>query len=321
MKISDESKIGIFAVFTLVILILGFNLLKGRNVLHSSNTYYAYYENINGLQESNPVVIRGFRIGKVYNIEFDQEKGKIKVSFSIKSEIEIPEGSVAKIIDLDILGAKAIEIIPSGNKKIARNRSTLKGETAITLSQAVDNVVNPVVEKLNKSLNELNKILENDGSDNLKAIIENLKNTTENLSESTEQFNRTHSIKRLSEIIKNVESISMTLKNNEDNINHFIQNFSAISDSIEAAKLGELISESKATISRVNSIAEKINHGEGSLGLLVNNDSLYSNLENASKNLNKLLADIQKHPSRYVQFSVFGKKEKQKTEDKKEHGN
>jgi len=316
VKISDESKIGIFAVFTLVILILGFNLLKGKDILRASRTYYAYYDNINGLQESNPVVYKGYRIGKVYDIEVDEEKNMIKVAFVVKSDVHIPANSVAKITDLDILGAKAVEIIPSNEKTAAKHRDFLKGETAITLSQAVDNVVNPVVEKLNKSLSELNKVLENKGTENLEAIIEILKKTTENLTQSTDKFNNYRSIERLNEILKNISSISRTLKDNNDEINHFIQNMSAISDTVEAAHLGEVIAQSRQTIEKVNSISEKINKGEGTVGMLVNNDSLYINLENASKNLNLLLEDIQKNPSHYVHFSVFGKKDKEKDKKK-----
>lgn len=319
MKISDESKIGIFAVFTLTVLILGYNLLKGKDVFSSSHTYYAYYENINGLQVSNPVVLSGHRIGKVYDVEFDEKNPKlVKVTLSIRVPVDLHDGTIAKIIDLDILGAKAVEIIPGTGSKIIESRGVLKAETSKGLGDAIDKSIKPITEKLNKTLVEFNKMLDEGASQNLKLSIENLKESTEEIKLLTEKINRNKVIERLTNILANVDAITQTIKNNQNQIDNFIKNINSISDSIQASNLAQAINESYELVSRVNAILEKVNRGEGSLGQLVNDDKLYINLEKTSKNLNILVEDLKKHPSRYVNFSIFGKKDKEsKTEEEK----
>ena len=311
MKISDETKIGIFAVFTLTVLILGFNILKGRDVFSSSHTYYAYYDNINGLQVSNPIVLRGHRIGKVYDIEFDDENSdKVKVTLSITVPVELKEGTIAKIVDLDILGAKAVEIVPGKGKNPVESKGTLKGETAKGLGDAIDKTVKPIADKLNNTLAEFNRMLDEGASDNLKQSIENLKESTDDIRELTDKMRKNKVIERLSAILANVDAITKTIKSNQAEIDNFIKNINNISDSIKASDLAKTIDESYQLVNHVNLILEKVNKGEGSLGQLVNDDKLYVNLEKTSKNLNILIEDLKKHPSRYVNFSVFGKKDK-----------
>lgn len=315
MKISDESKVGIFAVFAFTILILGFNLLKGRGTFTSSNTYFAYYENINGLQPSNPIVLQGHRIGKIYSIEFDDEKpGKVKVTLSVKEPIDFKEGTIARIVDLDILGAKAIEIIQGNGSKIIESRGTFIGETSKGLGEVIDKTLKPVTDQLNITLEEFNRILDEGTSNNLKESIENLKSSTEDIRLITQKMNRNKVIERLSAILANIDAITQTIKSNQEEIDNFLENLSAISDSVQASKLAQTINESYELVNHVNLILEKVNKGEGSLGQLVNDDKLYENLEKTTKNLNVLIEDLKKNPSRYVNFSIFGKKDKSKQE-------
>lgn len=308
LKITDESKVGIFAVFTMIILLFGLNMLKGKNIFVKNATYYAVYDHIAGLSESNPILINGHQVGKVYSIHLNMDERKVLVVLSVKREIDLPVGTIAKIIDMDILGAKAVELILTENPEMHKRNDTLIGLTAISIGSTVENMISPVIHKIDSTLaGILASVLDDNGQNNLKASIDNLRCTTDNIKKMTDQINQGNVIGRFSRIVANVESISNTLKENQDEIDLFMNNLSTLSDSIDAAQLAATIRKANDMVTEVNFLMQKINNGEGSLGQLVNDKKLYENLELTSQNLNTLIVDLKNKPKRYVHFSIFGR--------------
>jgi phospholipid/cholesterol/gamma-HCH transport system substrate-binding protein len=324
VKISNETKVGLFAVFSLALLILGYNFLRGKNIFHSPNYFYAYYENINGLVVSNPVNLYGYKVGKVEKVQLVKYKTKnILVKFSVSDDILIPSDSRAKILSTDLFGAKAIEIILGSEKRNANDNDTLLGETDLGLMESVNGILNPIKQKVTSLLttfdnvmNDLQTFLSKGGKRSLQETVENLKKTFANLENTTATLDgfMTKETKRISGIIAHIDNIANTLDDNKDEINNFISNLSNLSDTLKAAQLGYLIKSLNKTVTEIDGIAIKINQGKGSIGMLVNNDSLYNNLAATSKSLDELIIDLKANPKRYVNISVIsiggGKKKK-----------
>jgi phospholipid/cholesterol/gamma-HCH transport system substrate-binding protein len=320
VKISNETKVGLFAIFSLTILVLGYNFLKGKNVFNAPNTYYAYYENVDGLVESNPVLLYGYKVGKVDKIKIIHYKSKnLLVKFSVSKDVNLPEDTKAHVVSTDLLGAKAIELTLGTSKKTLKSNDTVIGITEPGVVESVSDMIAPIKQKVTDLLTTFDNVmtdiqtfLSKGGKKNLQMTLESLKNTITNLEHSTGSINNllANESSRISSILKNFDDIAKNLDKNESNINNFLSNLSNLSDTLKAMQLGVLVREVNSTMKQVDDITKKINDGKGSLGLLVNNDSLYNNLTETSKSLNILINDLKDHPRRYINLSLIGGKDK-----------
>lgn len=313
MNISNETKVGVFVVFALTTLILGYNYLKGKNLFVRSDTYYALYDNAASISESNPVLLQGYKVGRIDNIQAVQVgKTKIMITINLKKGLKVPIHSKARIVSTDITGTKAIQLLFGDSKTYLQPGDTLIGETEVSLSEAVDKIVSPIEQKLNSLMGRLQLLLDDDGISNLKASFANLKLVTQDLHNTLTLANSSLANNRLSNILSNIEEITKTLDNNKENLGQLLGNLKTFSDSLKAAPIADAIRNVNSVAGDIDKIATKINKGQGSLGLLINNDSLYVNLQNTSANLNKLVVDLKQNPRRYVNISVFGGKKKSK---------
>lgn len=320
MKLSREIKIGAMFVITIAVFYWGINFLKGKDIFTTSRKLYAIYPNVNGLVRSNQVTINGLTIGKVSKIEFINDTSRsMIVEMNITHNVPIPKNSIARIYSLDLLGSKAIDISLGNSPQFVHDHDTLKSEAKASLQDEVSNQLLPIklkAEKLMGSFDTLitsvNSVMNKGSRDNLQQSFAGIKKTIDNLQRTTSSIDTIVSNQkgRMSKIIANIESITTAIKSNNKQISAAIKNVSSISDTLAAANLSKTIITTQKALQNFESITDKINKGHGSLGLLVNNDSLYQQLEGSSKSLNLLLQDMKTHPSRYVHFSVFGKKEK-----------
>ena len=324
MKITKEIKIGIVVVLAIAIFVIGFNFLKGKNLFSINRTFFAVYENINGLQESNPVIINGFQIGQVIKSTLmPNNSGKILVEISItNNDLKIPADSKAKIVSTDFLGAKAIELIPGNSQEEIQVKDTLLGLVEYSISKEVGNEViamknktEHLITSMDSIASSFNQILNEKTKNNLIASFEgihNILNSFENSSNNIDKLIESENGKVVS-ILKNVESISSNIQLNNKALSNVIKNFEVISDSLAKSNLTATINNVNKTLAQTSIFIEKINKGEGSAGLLFKDDSLYKNVASASLNLDLLLQDLKVNPTKYINVSVFGgKKEKVK---------
>ncbi len=315
MKISNETKIGILATIALVLLIIGYNFLQGRDFFTSANVYYAKYKNVDGLAMSNPVKLHGMNIGRVVEMKLDKDKETVIVKFTARKDIEIPYGSKAKIVSADILGSKAVELEFTVNTKIHSNKDTLQSQLQESLTSSVRAEILPVKQKAENLLSSIDSVLgivksvlNPDTRKSLISSVNNIQATLENLNQSTDQLSNLldNNVKRLDKIFLNIESITSNLKNNEKAINTMLTNISNISDSLQQSNIKQVVNDAAYSLAQAKYILEKINRGEGSVGLLLQDESLYRNLDKSSRDLDLLLEDMRQHPKRYLNFSVFG---------------
>ena len=315
VKIRKEIKVGVIFVFATAILIWGLMYLKGLELLKTSRTFYAVYDQVNGLNPANPVSIKGLKVGQVKKVYFDQKNPeKIVVELYVLGDYPIAKNSTSRIFSSSLLGSPEVEIIPGDSKEMAQNGDTLQSKIDATLGQEVNNQLLPLKTKAENLIGSIDSIatiikqvLNKNTRDNLVQAIEHVKQSLGNIEHATYNLDTLVSSQRnnLSKIIGNVESISNNLKQNNDKITNILSNFSNLSDSLAKARIPYTIGQVNKAITDLDSILLKINKGEGSVGQLLNNEQLYKEVEKAARYLNLLLEDVKQNPGRYVKVSVF----------------
>jgi phospholipid/cholesterol/gamma-HCH transport system substrate-binding protein len=241
-------------------------------------------------------------------------QAQIILELVLRNKLPVPRNSTAKIVSSDILGSKAVDIILGNSPEYIESGDTLLADIEISIKEEVNRQLQPIKTKaenlmmsIDTVLTMLNGLFSNTNTRNIAKSVEHMANSFENLENTTITLDTIISGQRnrLENIFGNIESITNNLKSNEDNLNNIISNLSSFSDTIAQARVAETIGNVNTTMAEVSEIAKKINSGEGSLGMLVNDDSLYIELEKSSKELNLLLEDIRLNPKKYVKFSVF----------------
>ncbi|MCF6180754.1 MlaD family protein [Lutibacter sp.] len=309
MKITRELKTGIFAIVVIALFIWGYNYLKGTNLFDGKiNTYFTEYNNVRGLNTSSVVTINGVDVGKVIDITFNKDpkkRGQLIVEFSILNDFQFSKKSIAKIYSASLMGGKSLAVVPSYDGEMAKPGDYLKGEIESDIFSTVTEKLNPLQAKIENVIVKVDSLL-----GNLNNIVD--AKTRINIKQSMAQLNATlanfHAAsKNLSLLVSdNKEKLDKTFSN----VALMTSNFEKLSDTLVNANLGATVKKLQTTITNLNGVLAEINSGKGSLGKLVKDESLYSNLTNASKELEELLRDMKLHPKRYVHFSLFGKKDK-----------
>jgi phospholipid/cholesterol/gamma-HCH transport system substrate-binding protein len=271
---------------------------------------------------TNPVSINGLNVGKVSMIAFTNDTSKyLVVEMSITHNVPIPKNSVAEIYSSDLLGSKAVEIKLGNSKEFVKNGDTLRSNAKASIEDEVSKQVLPLKAKaealmgsFDTLLNVFNQVMNEQTRDNLIKSFASIHNTIKHLEVTTSTLDTivTNQKGKLSEMIVNVESITRNIKNNNEKISNAINNISKMTDTLAASNLSKTLNSTQKALQNFEEITEKINKGKGTMGMLVNNDSLYYQLEGSSRNLNLFLQDLKSHPKKYVHFSVFGNKDKTK---------
>ena len=315
MKISRELRIGVFGIVTLTLFIISVNFIKGKDIFNRNRTFYAVYDATSGIQEAASVTVSGLEVGKVTDMRFlTNNSKKVLIELTIANKVFIPSKSVARITSLDLLGTKNIEIIFSDSKTEALNGDTLIGGAQLSLQEEVNKQVAPIklkAENLLSSLDTMVTVLQSvfnsETRKNLNASFLSIRSTLSNLENTTYNLDTLvyGQRKRMERIMFNVESITENLRKNDGNISNMLSNFSLISDTLAKANLAGTLFNVNSVLTRMNAITTKIDKGEGSLGLLVNDQKLYENLNKSAGQLNALIEDMKLNPYRYVNISVF----------------
>lgn len=317
MKISNETKVGAIAVVSVTFLILGFNFLKGKKLFSKSTTLYGIYGNVQGLQNSNPIVINGLQVGTIYKISTDKDMNRIKVEMNITKDINVPVNSIA-LIKPNPIGTTSIEIKLGDAPK---NLST--GDSIITEANAgvfndILKKVDPVLFQVTKAVTTLDTLVGNINSvidprmkGNIGATMENLKFITSSMIRSTASLESllNQQTGALAKTIGNVNAITGNLASNNDKINSVVSNLDRTTTKLSQLDFQKTLSSLDSTVNGLRNMVAKLDNNKGSLGKLINDPALYQNLASTGNKLNLLLDDIRVNPKRYVSISVFGKKQ------------
>lgn len=303
-----EIKVGILGLVVLVILFFGIKFLKGSDIFQKENVYYAVYDNVNGMLVSSSVYVNGLRVGYVKDIEATNERAdNFLVTFSVRSDIKIPQDSKITLFSSDLLGSKALKLQLGTSSKIIEDGDTLSSDRELGMLENLGASVTPLMNNLDSILTSLNKILNAQTQTSLQNTITNLETTTSKLSSiSCDLDNLMTSEKtKLAKIIENTESITANFKENNEKLSNIIANVDNIVDSAAKANIGTTLIETGKSIEKLNTVLSVIEKGKGNVGLLINDEELYKSLDNSAKNLNKLIEDIKENPKKYINVSVF----------------
>ncbi|MBN1250502.1 MAG: MCE family protein [Bacteroidales bacterium] len=315
MTTSKITRIGLLIIIALALLIWGVNYLKGKSLFKSENTYYVVYDRVNGLNNANSVLINGFKIGQVADIRFLQDTSEhLLVTLTIESKYRIKKGAVAQIFSEDIMGTKAIQIIKSESSEFHNDGDTLISSIEGDLKEQVNMQILPLKRKAESLISSLDSailvvrsIFNEKTQENLRRTFASIKITISNLERTTFTLDTILNSEKskLARIFSNIDAITGNLKNNNEKLSNIINNFSSISDSIAKADIASTLHKADSALVQFNNVLKAINEGDGTINQLLNNDTLYRNIENATYNLNKLLRDMHENPKRYVHFSIL----------------
>lgn len=312
MKISNETKIGALTAIAITVLILGYNFLRGNDILSREQRFYAVYSHVDGLNISKPVLVNGFQIGRISDMKL-QPSGKTVVEFKINKDYPISENSVARLISTDLLGSKAVEFELGNSTVYAENKDTLRSNVERSLAESVQPVqkkAEVIIAKMDSLLTSVNTILNPAFQKNIGRSFKSIATTLETIEGTTKKVDGLVGIEgsRIGKILANFESISGNLRNNNEHISHIVSNFDQLSNQVAKTNIQETLTNANKAMTDLQAAINKINNGTGSIGLLLNDDKLYNNLNSSAANLDKLMIDLKANPKRYVSFSVFGGK-------------
>ncbi|MDB5202771.1 MAG: hypothetical protein JWQ27_2180 [Ferruginibacter sp.] len=317
MKISNETKVGAIAVVAVTLLILGFNFLKGKKVFSKSTTLYGMYGNVQGLQNSNPIIINGLQVGTVYKISTDKDMRRIMVELNITKDINIPQNSIA-LIKPNPIGTTSIEIKLGDAVANLKSKDTIYTEANAGVFNDILKKVDPVLYEVRKAVSSLDTLMVNINSvidprakNNISGTLENLNRVTYGMIASTASLQAllNQQTGSLAKTLNNMNSITANLANQNSKIDNVVSNMDKATSKLAALDIQKTLNTLDATVNDLKSMVGKFNSNSGSLGLLLNDTKLYNNLASTGNKLNLLLDDIRVNPKRYVNISVFGKKQ------------
>ncbi|MGO4818701.1 MlaD family protein [Flavobacterium sp. W22_SRS_FP1] len=306
MKLTREIKTSILVIASILLFIWGYSFLKGRDLLTSYVTLFVEYETVEGLTTSAPVTLNGLVIGRVKDITIQPNTGKLLVELQIKTDFPISKSSVATIYEPGFISGKQIAIEPNfKDKSISVDGQIIKGNIRLSLTETVGDKLVPIEEELEKIMANADILITGINNTLDKKAQDDLGKSLSELSATMVQFHKA-SLSMNTILDENKAQIKGVVRN----FNNISNDFSKISDSLNKADLGKTVKELNKTLAKVDGIMNGLKSGNGTMGKLLNDEALYNNLNKTSQELELLLQDVRLHPTRYVNVSLFGKKDK-----------
>tara|TARA_B100000795_G_scaffold81292_1_gene58521 strand:+ start:438 stop:1376 length:939 start_codon:yes stop_codon:yes gene_type:complete len=305
LKNKNEIKTGILVVIGIGLFIFGFSYLKSNDIFVSDRTFYAVYEDVEGVVNGTPVTVNGFPVGNIQDISFFKNNSLL-VKFRVENDIKFSINSIAQIYETGLIGGKALAIIPANdNSRVAVYNDTLSSSVAPGLTELVNDKLTPLQENIESMIVNANKVL-----DKVNSIFDDP--TRANLRTSVSDFSETiRDLKETSVMIKSVmKSNKLSIDQTISNVLDISKDLSEISKTINQSELSTTMKNFKNSSEGLSRVLNNINDGNGTISKLIDNDSLFQNLNDASKSIDLLIEDIRLNPKRYIHFSVFGKKNK-----------
>ncbi len=324
MKYSKEIKAGFIAVLAIVIIVLGVNFLKGNSFFGGDDTYYSYMENSGQLMVASNVTLNGVVVGKVLAVEYVPNrplKKRVKITFSIQnSSVVFPKGTIIEIGSLDLLSKGLLIQIPS-NSSVAYYKpgSVLPGRLSVDMVSQVKAYADPISQKLQAMMASIDKMVgslstfwDESATSEIEASLKEVKIAIARFGDLAKEMQDFVGEEKLqfARIMSNVENITLNLRKSNEQISSIIGNLKIVSDDLVTADFKSVILEAQTTLKKINYILAETNAGKGTLGKLVHDEKLYNELVESNNQLQELVDDIEKHPERYINVSVFGAKSK-----------
>lgn len=302
-----EIKVGLVGLGILILLFFGIKFLKGIDIFNKEVSYHVLYKDVSGMHESNYIYLNGMKVGYIKDIKaLDNRAENFLVTISISSKVNMTKDSKIVLFNADMLGSKALRL-ELGHGELLHKGDTITGEIEIGMLDKLGTAITPMAENLDSILSATKSILNQQNRDNIQRTLANLESTSRKLNDISQQFDGLIDSEKnkIKNIIANTESITTNLKDNNERLSNIISRIDQITDTVAQANIGSTLSETSRTIERLNKVLGIIENGKGNLGLLINDEGLYRNLNESARKLEALIEDIKANPKKYVKISVF----------------
>lgn len=324
MKFSKEIKVGVIALLAIAVLVAGINFLKGNSFFGGDDSYYAYFPNSGQLMVSSNVTLNGVVVGKVTEIKYmpkNDSTKNVRITFNIQNkDVKIPKGSIIEIGSLDLFNKGVlIQLSSDISKGFYKPGSTLPGRLSVDMMSQVKSYADPISQRLQAMMTSVDKMVvslssfwDETATSEIEGSLRQVKITIEklgNVAEEIESFVGTEKI-QFSRIMANIENITGNLKKSNDEVTAIIGNTRKVSDDLVSADFKNVILDAQTTIKKLNAVLADVESGNGTIGKLLHDEKLYTELVETNNELQNLVNDLQLHPERYVHFSVLGAKTK-----------
>ncbi|MBV8325917.1 MlaD family protein [Chryseobacterium sp.] len=315
MKFSKELKAGVITLLAIVGFVVLFQFMKGKSLFTTDNIFYAKYDNVEGLAQSSAVSINGLKVGQVDKIIPQTGKdGKISfvVKITVDNKFEFSKNSTLEIFEPGLMSGKEMRVNLEYGGATAKDGDTLKGAFKLGTLGSLSSQVGPVKDQLQVVLHRVDSLMTNanqvfdaQNRAEIKALLSNLNKTVGALQTTAGSVNNLvgHNDPKLQKVL---DDASLTMQSGKVTLDKY----GNLAQSIDTKQLNATIADLDATVGKLNQVIGGIDKGEGSLGKLMKDEQLYNNLNSASSNLNSLIEDMKANPKRYINFSVFGKNNK-----------
>ena len=299
-KVSNELKIGLTIVVAIAVAFVGYSFMKDIPLFKTSTTIYTKFEQVQGLIPGNVVNVKGFKIGTVKKMDL-LASDSTKVTLNIEEGYGIPKGSIAILKSGGVLGGKFIEIQKTDSEEMVPDEGFIKGvfeqgmmDTFAKEGEKLSNDISASIQGVERLVTSLNETLSEKNKENISGIVSDLKSTSGSLSSLIQerQNDLDTMIMEAKNTMQNLDDIS---SENKEKLNSMITNLEATSAELETLSAG--LNETNLTL---NEVLTKINNGEGTLGKMVNDPSLYNNIDSLSVNINQLIKSINEDPGKYL---------------------
>ncbi len=296
-KFSKEIQIALVAVVGIVVLYFGLHFLKGVTLFSSDNSYYVEFQDVSGLSVASPIFANGYRVGTVEEIVFNYDKqGEIIAKIGIDKKLSVPADSRAEI-SADLMGNVKVQLVLGSGAAMAPG-DTIRGAQHVgALGKAADMVpdIQKMLPKLDSILASVNALLADPA---IAGSLHNIEQITSSLTQTSNQLSLL------------AASLNKQMPQVLENANGTLANTNQLTQNLNNLDIAATMASVNTTLKNVEQMTAKLNSNEGTLGLLMRDPSLYSNLNATMMHADSLMIDLKQHPKRYVHFSVFGKKDK-----------
>ncbi|MBL7857871.1 MAG: MCE family protein [Cyclobacteriaceae bacterium] len=304
MKISKEFQVGLFMVMAILLLYFGFSFLKGTDFLSSTNKYYAFYENVDNLTESNQIYLNGLAVGRVSDITIQQRKNRVLVELEIDSDIILGDSSIA-VLNGELLGGRFIQLIVGKDSKLLEPKDTIRSEIAKGLMDFLTESAEPVAANLQTTLKKLNIILDGlaKNTKQLDTMFIRLQTTPGLINKTLNTANT-----NIGELSGSFKSVAGNLNGTLNELKPTLENFKTLSDSLKMLQLNGTLSKAQETLARLNETLAKLNKGDNTASKLMTDDELYNNLNKLLLSMDSLANHLNENPKHF--FAPLGKSKK-----------
>jgi len=312
LSVTNQAKVGIFALITIVIFVVGFYFLKGVDLFERKNSYYAIYERVDNLYKSSLVEINGYPVGRVGDMKRNHETGQIVVRLDLEKDFRIPksDSTVAVLVSTDFLGTKKIKLIFGNSDSYYEDGDTIETYFKKDLTEQLGGQIDPIMSDVRRLVPTLDTTVYS-----IQQLFNerNAKSVYTTLDEVNKALVKLNAILAANEssikgTLGNLQSISANIEKNNSSLARIITNAASITDTIQQANLKQTVENLNGAITDLKGVLDQVNQGKGTLGKIVKGEELYTHVDSAVNNLNVLLKDVKARPYRYINISVLGSK-------------